>query len=218
LRRDLLQALRDNDVDISMGECFMVRPGIDFRDTAQPDLEAMRELGIESVNIVSIDKDLSRATDQCGVLVEMAAALDMKSTLEFGPFMGVSNLREALNILKAVKRPNFRLVLDAMHFFRSGSTVADLKQLDADLIGHIQLCDVPLVCKFAHYMEEARYERLAPGDGELPLREFLAAAPRDLIVGLEIPMLSLAKAGVAPYERLKKAVATTKELLSNLSF
>jgi hypothetical protein len=29
-------------------------------------------------------------------------------------------------------------------------------------------------------MEEAMYERMAPGDGELPLAEILAAAPADV--------------------------------------
>lgn len=217
LRRDLLKALGDHNVDISMGECFMMRPDADCRDTAQADLDTMRELNIRRVNMLTIDADVARTIDQCGALVDMAARLGMETTLEFGPYLGAaSNLSSALDILRAVDKPNFRLVLDAMHFFRSGATVADLEKLDPKHIGYIQLCDVPQTCAYEHYMYEARYERLAPGEGVLPLKEFLAAAPRDVIVGLELPMLARAQKGMSPQARLEDAVATTKTLLDQL--
>lgn len=216
LRRDLLQALKDNHVDIAMGECYIIKPGEDFRTSARHDLEIMHEIGIKRANMVSIDQDFSRTVDQCGVLVEMATELGMDATLEWGPFMGISNLQSALSVLEAINRPNFRLVLDAMHFFRSGATVEDLRNLDPQHIGYVQLCDVPTQCQYEHYMYEARFERLAPGQGELPLHDFLAAAPRDSVVGLEIPMLKQTLAGVNSFERLQGAVAATKELLHNL--
>ncbi len=217
LRNDLLNAMQDYNVAISMGECFMIRPDADFRDTAQADLEIMRELNIPRVNIVSIDADIARNIDQCGVLVEKATALGMETTLEFGPYLGAaSNLQNALDILQAVNNSNFRLVLDAMHFFRSGSTVDDLKKLDPNKIGYLQLCDVPKECPYEHYMYEARYERLGPGEGELPLKEFLAAAPRNVVVGLEIPKLKHAQAGVSPMARLENAAARTRTLLDQI--
>ena len=43
---------------------------------------------------------------------------------------------------------------------------------------------------------------LIPGDGELPLREFVRGVPPDIIVSLEIPMRTLAEKGVGPRERL----------------
>lgn len=218
LRRDLLQALQDHDVDISTGECYMIRPGADFRDSARTDLEVMRGLNIKRVNIVSLDPDWSRSIDQCGVLVEMADALGMETTLEFGPLLGAfTNLQSALCGLAAINKPNFRLVVDAMHFFRSGGSVADLTKLDPDRIGLVQLCDVPVVSKFEHYMYEAQYERLPPGQGELPLQELLQAVPRDVVVGLELPMLALAKSGVGACERLQDAVAVTRKLLAGIT-
>lgn len=217
LRRDLLQALHDHDVDISMGECYMIRPDADFRDSARADLDVMRELNIKRVNMVSIDPDWSRNIDQCGALVEMADALGMETTLEFGPLLGAfTNLQSALSGIQAINNPNFRLVLDAMHFFRSGSTVADLAKLDPDCIGYVQVCDVPVVSTYEQYMYEARYERLPPGEGELPLQDFLQAVPRDVVVGLELPRLALAKAGVSARERLQGAVAVARKLLGNL--
>jgi hypothetical protein len=67
-----------------------------------------------------------------------------------------------------------------------------------------------------HYAEEAMYHRLAPGEGELPLAEMLAALPRDLVVGLEVPMLSRAEAGVSAYDRLLPCVQSARALLARV--
>jgi hypothetical protein len=46
---------------------------------------------------------------------------------------------------------------------------ADVAALDRDVIGYVQLCDAPLVSRFSEYTEDAKFERMAPGTGELPL-------------------------------------------------
>jgi len=63
------------------------------------------------------------------------------------------------------------------------------------------------------YMEEALHERRAPGDGDLPLRDFLQAAPRDIPIGLEIPIRSEALAGIGPRDRMGRCVAAARALL-----
>ena len=91
---------------------------------------------------------------------------------------------------------------------------AELAALDPALIGYVQLCDVPLVSKYTDYSYEARFDRLPPGQGELPLLELLAAVPTDVIVGLEIPMLREAEAGIGPKERLSGGIQATRDLLA----
>ena len=66
------------------------------------------------------------------------------------------------------------------------------------------------------YGEEARYERRAPGDGDLPLADLLRAVPGDLVVGLEVPQRALALAGIGPEERLRPVVERTRHLLATL--
>jgi sugar phosphate isomerase/epimerase len=90
----------------------------------------------------------------------------------------------------------------------------ELAALHPTLIGYVQLCDVPLVSKYDDYSYEARFDRLAPGKGELPLLELLAAVPRDVIVGLETPMLREAQTGVGPKERLSGGIQATRNLLA----
>ena len=121
-----------------------------------------------------------------------------------------------LDAVRAVGRPDFRLLIDTMHLVRSGSGPADLAALDPDLIGYVQLSDVPLVPTIPDYMEEACFERMVPGTGELPLLEHTRALPRHVVMGLEVPLRSQADAGVGPHERLGRCVDAARELLAEL--
>jgi len=100
-----------------------------------------------------------------------------------------------------------------MHVIRSGTSVADIAALDPQLIAYVQLCDAPRKPRFESYFEEAMFERLPPGAGELGLRELIAVLPRDRVYSLEVPMRSEAKAGIGPHERLRKCVEAARNLL-----
>ena len=91
-----------------------------------------------------------------------------------------------------------------------------LAAVPSELIGYVQLSDATHAPRFDTYMEEAMYERMVPGEGELPLREVLAILPREVVVGLEIPQRSLAEAGVGPHERLGRCVAAARAMLAEL--
>jgi sugar phosphate isomerase/epimerase len=216
LRRAMIAALRARGVTISLGEGFTFRPGIDASHRAA-DLDVMCELGVKRINTVTLDPDLSRSFDQFGKLVEMAWSRGVETTLEFGPALTIMDLPTALCAIRHVGQPSFRLTIDTMHFFRSGSSVADLAGLDPNLIGYVQLSDAPLKPQFDTYMQEAMTARMVPGTGELPLRDILAALPRHLVIGLEIPMLSQAQAGASPQQQLGACVAAARHLLTQLA-
>jgi sugar phosphate isomerase/epimerase len=216
LRRETLAALRDQGVTISLGDGFVLRPGMDVADLAG-DVAVMAELGAQRINTVSFDPDLNRSVDQFGVLAEMAAEAGMETTLEFSKGLTVADLPTALNAVRAVGRRDFRLLIDTMHLVRSGSGAADLATLEPEVIGYVQLSDVPLVPTITDYMEEACFERMVPGAGELPLLEILDALPRDVVIGLEVPQRSLADAGIGPRERLGRCLDATRALLANLA-
>jgi sugar phosphate isomerase/epimerase len=213
LRQDMLAALDDRGVTISLGEGNLVRPGTDVRDLG-PDLDTMAELGVTLINTVSLDPDRSRSLDQFGVLVGMAADRGMATTVEVSPGLVPGDLDTALAAIDHVGRPDFRLLVDTMHIVRSGSGADDLAALDPDLIGYVQLSDATLTPRFESYMEEAMYERMVPGEGELPLRELAAVLPTDVVVSLEVPRRSLAEAGIGPEDRLRPCVEAARALLS----
>jgi sugar phosphate isomerase/epimerase len=216
LRRDMIAAMLDRNVSISLGEGFAVRPNVDIRERAA-DLELMRELGAARINTVSLEPDLNRTLDQLGTLVDMVDALGLQTTLEFGPGLGIATLPAALAAISDVGRPNLRLLIDTMHLVRSGSGAADIAALDPALIGYIQLSDVPLISTHASYMEEAMFARMAPGSGELPLRDILVALPQHLPIGLEVPQRAPAERGIGPRDRLAPCVEATRAMLGTLA-
>lgn len=217
LRRELIAAMGDHGVSLSLGEGFLVQPGADAPATWAADLEAMAELGIRRINSVSFEPEFQRNVDQYGQLSEIASTFGIETLLEFVPIFAVADLPTAHAIVRKVGRPDFRLMIDTMHVGRSGATAADLRAIDPALIGYIQLCDAPLMPKIPDYLEEAMYERMVPGEGELPLLDILAALPRDRIVGLEVPRRSEAEAGVGPRERLGRCVGAARSLMTRLS-
>lgn len=216
LRREMMAAMRDREVSISLGEGMVVREGADIQDRVG-DLEIMAELGVRRINTVSLDPDLDRSIDQFGILAENAASLGMETTLEASPGLTVPDLPSALEVIRQVGRPDFRLLVDTMHVVRSGSGPDDLARLDPGVIGYIQLSDAPLVPAIPNYMEEAMFERMVPGTGELPLLDVLEVLPRDLVIGLEIPLRAEAMAGVGPHERVGRCVDAASGLLARLA-
>jgi sugar phosphate isomerase/epimerase len=212
LRQSMVDALRDSGVSVSLGEGFIAWPSKDIRE-ARADLDAMRELGAQQVNLIALDPDRARTFDQCAVFAELAGERGMGATVEFMPGLPIGNLATAGAAIRHAGKTNLRVLIDAMHFFRSGSQVEELAAFDPVLIGHVQICDVPLISAGASYADEARYARLPPGAGELPLLEFLKALPEQVPMGVEVPMMARADAGVGARERLAPCLAGTWDLL-----
>jgi sugar phosphate isomerase/epimerase len=212
LRRRLKDVLGDRGVAISLGEGFTIRPGADMAERAA-DMDIMAGLGVLCAGASTMEPDGTRMRDQCAILAELAAERGMKASIELVPGSSAGTLAEALAVVRHVNRPNFGLLLDSMHVFRSGGTLEELRALDPAVIFYAQLCDVPLPAREPDYMREAMFNRLAPGQGELPLAGFVAVLPGYVPIGLEVPMLAQAEAGIGPRERLAPAVAAAKALL-----
>jgi sugar phosphate isomerase/epimerase len=213
LRRDMAAAMADTGVRISLGEGLVVFPDKDMSDYAH-DLEAMAELGVTRLNTLSFDPDIPRSIEQFAKLADMAAPAGMEVMLEFTPSKKIADFSMALDAQRQVGRDNVKVLVDTMHFARSGSSLDALAAADPARIGYVQLCDSTRDGEgFAGYTDEAIYERQSPGRGELPLREILAALPRDLIYSLEVPLRRQAEAGVGPHERLRAALDDARRLL-----
>ncbi|MBW8783120.1 MAG: TIM barrel protein [Novosphingobium sp.] len=212
LRRELVAAMRDRGVRISLLEGFGIAPDKDVR-AMESDLDVLVELGGERINLVSIDRDWIRTLDGFAAVTAMAHERKIEVTTEVGAGF-LRTLDAAVAAVREVASPNFRLLIDTMHYFRFGGTIAALAALDPHLIGYVQLCDAPLVSPFASYMDEALHERMVPGTGELPLREFLALLRPDVVVSLEVPQRSLAQAGWSTAERVGACVVGARALLT----
>ncbi len=209
-------AISARDVTVMLGEGFLIHPQMEMANSAA-DMDLLANLGAQRLNVVSIDGDLSRSHDQFALFAEMAGERGMAATIEFLPGMPSGDLASATAHVIASGSTNAGVLLDSMHFFRSGGTIAQLKATDPALIGHAQLCDLPEVSPFTEYADQAKYERLAPGHGVLPLAEFYAALPDSIMIGLEIPQRSSALAGVDHHQRIGAILSTARSFTTDLS-
>lgn len=213
LRRELLAAMDDRGVSISLGEGLLIAPGVDIRSYAA-DLDIMAGLRIPRINTVSLEPDLARTFDELAGLTALAAERGIATCIEPVVGLSIADLPTALAAVTYVDRDEISLLIDTMHVSRFGASADDLRSLPPQRIGYIQLCDTTLQPRMKNYAEEAMYERLAPGEGELPLADILAALPDDRVVGLEVPMRSRAEAGISAYDRLLPCVESARALLA----
>jgi sugar phosphate isomerase/epimerase len=210
----LLRCCRENHVLIAVAEPFLLMP--DTRpDALLPNLEAAARLQVEAINAVAFDTDPARLTNTFGALCDRAAEFDMDTFVEFFPLSAVKTLGMAAQLIRDVGRRGVRINLDVLHLMRSGGTAAEVKALDPDLIGHVQISDGPLRITPDRIMTEATEERGLPGQGEFPLRDILAALPEQVPIGVEVPSLSRLRAGVTSAEWASVAVNATRATLAS---
>ena len=213
LRRDVLAAMQHRGVAASLGDGFLVLPDTEI-SAFGVDLDVLAELGIPRINVVSLDPDLNRTFDQFAALTELAAQRSIETVVELVPGLTVGDLSTALAAREHVGRSDFRLLIDTMHLVRSGSSAADLAAVDPEYIGYAQLNDTTLQPRLDNYMEEAMFERMVPGEGELPLTDILSVLPHDIVLEIEVPRRSLTLAGVSPIDRMRPCVEAARRLLT----
>lgn len=215
LRSDVFAAMRHHGVAASLGDGFLVLPDTEISSFGA-DLDVLAELAVPRINVVSLDPDLGRTFDQFAALTELAAQRNIATVVEPVPGLTVGDLRTALAAREHVGRTDFRLLIDTMHLVRSGSGAADLAAVDPENIGYAQLNDTTLRPRLENYMEEAMFERMVPGEGELPLIDILSVLPADIVLEIEVPRRSLALAGVSPIDRVRPCVEAARRLLAEI--
>jgi sugar phosphate isomerase/epimerase len=213
LRRETMAAMADLDVVISVACGFSLKAQVDVRELAA-DMDLVAELGARQVGTVGMDRDIARAHDQLAYLTEMAVRRGMEVVLDYAPHQAINTLGAACAALRHTGSPHALLSIDAMHFFRAGGTTAELAALDPALIGYAQLCDAPRVARDDDYVREATFERMIPGEGELPLADFVGALPPEVLLGVEVPILSEVERGVSLGDILARAVSASRALLA----
>lgn len=211
LRRNLKAALDERGIELTLGDGHAILADIDVREAYADGLDVYQELGVKRVNSISFDPSLERSYDQFAIFVEMAEARGMEATIEFCPISVINDLAAAVGAVRHAGS-SAKLLIDTMHFFRSGAKLEDLATV-AEMTGHIQLSDAPREPAMPDYLEEAMYERMIPGDGDAPLVQIIAILPQVQSVGLEIPLRSLAEQGVDVRERMARCVAGARKVL-----
>ncbi|MCA0044911.1 sugar phosphate isomerase/epimerase family protein [Celeribacter litoreus] len=152
-------------------------------------LDTGAELGAKHLITAPYDSDLVRLSDTLAAFSEAAMQRGLKVIHEFFPWTSVPDLATALEVIERAG-PDVELLVDSLHFDRSGSSLDMLSKVDPARMPFAHLCDAPVQPSYTtdELLHTAREDRFAPGDRQIDLRAFVEALPDDLPLALEVPM------------------------------
>lgn len=187
---------RMNDTGVRVADLEVVALREETQVAAfRPFFEAGAKLGAKNTLVAGYDADRSRLVDNFTAYCALAAEFGLTADLEFMPWTNVPNLITAIEVVQAAGRPNAGVLIDALHFDRSNSQVADITKVPTGSLHYWQICDAP--AEHPKTTEEllhtARSERLFPGEGGIDLAALVRAIPRDITISIEAPKATLAK-------------------------
>jgi sugar phosphate isomerase/epimerase len=213
LSRETSARIRDTGVGILQVELVSLSA-----DTDGASHRAMVEEGAAhgATRVVATgdDPDDHVLADRLARLCALAEEYGMTVDLEFMPFRHLATLPQALRVVALAASDNARVMIDALHLFRSGGTVADLAAAPAHALAVCQLCDAPLAPPAPELLAvEAREQRLLCGRGELPLGSLLEALPGGALLVAEVPIGSQFPE-LSPLERAQLVYGSTAALLA----
>ncbi|MFL9993795.1 sugar phosphate isomerase/epimerase [Paraburkholderia sediminicola] len=209
--------VRDTGLDVLDIEVMLLTPERDVKDFKRV-FETAQRLGARNALTLIDIAERSLAVEKFAQLCELAALFDISCALEFAAWLGVGSIQAANAIVSEAAQANGALLLDPFHLIRSGGKVSDIAAINPARIRYAQFCDASATAPAtpAAISEEARYGRLLPGEGGLPLREFIEALPSGIPFGLEVPNRKLAET-LELDERLRRTLAAAKRVAGGLS-
>jgi sugar phosphate isomerase/epimerase len=202
-------AMADTGVGVLDVEFVKITPEIDVA-ALEPLLAAGAELGARHVITAPYDPDLTRMAERLGAIGELSARYGLTAVLEFFPWTVVPDLATAVRVVEATGRADTGILVDTLHFDRSGSTHEQLDAVPASRLPMVHVCDAPAdkPATTAGLLHHARAERLPPGEGGLDILGVLRHLPPGIPVALEVPMEQLTReAGPEEVARRVRAAA-----------
>ena len=183
----------------------------------EPLFQAAAELGAKRVLTQADDPEFDRLVDRFGALCDLAASYGLTCDFEFIPWLRLRDIEDAARLITAAGRPNGGIMIDTLHFYRSGCRPEQIEQYPPAWFRFIQLCDAPAQAPASLHglLYAAREERLFPGEGELDLLGVLRRLPRGIPIAIEIPTETLAYT-TTHEERARMAREATLRLLAML--
>ncbi|MFT4010516.1 MAG: sugar phosphate isomerase/epimerase [Nocardioidaceae bacterium] len=136
--------------------------------------------------------------ERFAAICDRAAEHGLLIAFEFLPWTRVPDLAAAQQVVELAGRPNGGIELDSWHFYRGSASMDQLLTVPPELVVALQLDDALLTGDGT--LLDQTWERLLPGQGELPLVEFLQALALrgiDAPLGVEIISSELAAMPVA---------------------
>ncbi|MGV1008604.1 MAG: sugar phosphate isomerase/epimerase family protein [Dermatophilaceae bacterium] len=190
--RETRQRLADTGIQVWDVEVLRIRPDKDPHEATRI-LDAGAALGARYVLVNGNDPEEGRLLDRLNTVAAEAASRGITLAVEFMIFTDIKTLRQARALVDKVDGPAVVLA-DSLHFYRSAGTLTELTGIPSERMPYAQLCDAraePPPASEAQALAEARTGRVLPGDGDLPLVDFVRALPDGTTLCAEAPVRDL---------------------------
>jgi sugar phosphate isomerase/epimerase len=216
LLRETLRRLALTGVTVADLEVVAFRPETEIA-SFMPLFEVGARVAAKHILVAAYDPDLARFSDRYQQFCEAAASYGLTSDLEFMPWTSVPDLKTAMRIVGDVDHPGAGILVDALHFDRSQSSLADLRAIPPQRFHYWQLCDGPAErpATTEQLIHAAREERMLPGEGGIDLMGLTSAMPNDLTISIEVPTVELAKS-VDAATRARRALAAGRAVVERV--
>src|SRR5687767_11730443 len=187
--RETLARLADTGVSVLDVEFLRFEPE-DPKGIPEGFLEAGARLGAQYVLVMSTEPLEARTMERFCDLCERAQQYRLHVCLEFAIYTGIRTLADAARLVKQSGYSNASVLVDALHFSRSGGLPSHIAGIEASLFRYAQICDAVAVIPSepGDLIREARTGRLLPGEGALSLRDLVAALPATIPLAIEAPV------------------------------
>ncbi|MGY6550834.1 MAG: sugar phosphate isomerase/epimerase family protein [Erythrobacter sp.] len=184
-------------------------------------VEIAAELGARNLLCVSSDPDMAATTAKFQAMVDAARGTSVRINLEFGLFTEVKTIHMARHILEAVEGEAKALLVDTLHWARSGGTSEDLAAIPREWLSYCQPCDAPAeppdLADFDAIIDDAINRRMPLGKGGLPLGAMVDALPDTLPMAIEERSAALRAAYPDLTERACEVARTSRAWLGRRS-
>ena len=213
--RETRQAIAETGVGVFDIEFVRITPEIDI-PALEPFFATGAELGARYAIAAPYDPDLARLADRFGALCDLAGRYGLGAVLEFFPWTVVPGVLDAAAIIRAAARPNGGILVDTLHFNRSGCTLDQLDRVPPERMPFVHVCDCPAErpTTTEGLLHNARAERLPPGEGGLDIKGVLRHMPPGIPVALEVPMEALTRE-IGPEAVVRRVREAAARLLDN---
>ena len=213
MMRETKAAMAETGVGVFDIEFVKIAPEIDVA-ALEPFLAAGAALGARHVITAPYDPDLGRLADRLAAIAELAAGYKLGAVLEFFPWTVVPDLGAAVAVVEATGRADVGILVDTLHFNRSGSTLEQLKPIPAARLPFVHVCDAPVQAAYTteELLHAGRAERLPPGEGAIDIKAILAHMPAGIPIALEVPMTAKTAADGAEAVALQARQAAARLL------
>lgn len=174
--------------------------------------DAGAALKAKAILVAGDDRVEARLTESYARLCEVMKPYGMTADLEFMPWTAVPDAKSALRIIQNAGTPPVAgILVDALHFGRSTTTLDDIRAIPRHLLHYAQICDADQGTQFTteQMVHTARCERLLPGDGNIDIQGLFDALPADLPVSVEVINLEREKT-VAPSDWAATCLAKSR--------